>query len=49
MFMARVVSMPSVVEMPNIVSPVECNVAQASPYEIWYLDSGYSNRMTGNI
>jgi hypothetical protein len=42
MFMARVEAMA-------IVSPVECNVAQASPCDIWYLDSSYSNHMTRNI
>jgi hypothetical protein len=36
------------VEIP-IVSPVECNVYQESPYDIWYLDSGYTNHMTRNI
>jgi hypothetical protein len=34
-------------EIP-IVSPVECNVSQGSPCDIWYLDSD-SNHMTGNI
>jgi hypothetical protein len=47
--MARVVVVPSTVEMPIIVSPVECNVSQASPCDIWYLDSGYSNCTIGNI
>jgi hypothetical protein len=37
------------VEAMAIVSPVECNVAQESPCDIWYLDSCYSNHMTGNI
>jgi hypothetical protein len=35
-------------EMP-IISPVECNVAQESPCDIWYLDSGCSNHMTRNL
>jgi hypothetical protein len=46
MFMAHIVAMPSVAEMTNIISPVECNVAQASPCDIWYLNSGCSNHMT---
>ena len=49
MFMTRVVVVPSAEEMPNIMSPVEWNVSQASPCDIWYLDSDYSNHMTGNI
>jgi hypothetical protein len=36
-------------EAMSIVSPVECNVTQESPYDIWYLDSGCSNHVTGNI
>jgi hypothetical protein len=39
MFMVHAEAMP-------IVSPVECNVAQESPCDIWYLDSGCSNHMT---
>jgi hypothetical protein len=43
MFMVRVV------EIPNIVSPVECNVSQLIMCDIWYLDSSCSNHMIGNI
>jgi hypothetical protein len=42
MFMVRAEAMP-------IVSPVECNVAQESPCDIWYLDSGCSNHMKENL
>jgi len=35
-------------EMP-IISPVECNVSQESPCDIWYLDSGCINHMTRNL
>ena len=42
MFMACTESIPT-------ISPVECNVVQESPFDIWYLDSGCSNYMTRNI
>jgi hypothetical protein len=42
MFMVRVEAMP-------IVSPVECNVAQEILFDLWYLDSGCSNHMIGNL
>ena len=29
-------------------SPLECNVVQEIPHDIWYLDSSCSNHMTGN-
>ena len=29
--------------------PLECNVVQESPHDIWYLDSRCSNHMTGNL
>jgi hypothetical protein len=34
------------IEVMAIVSPVGCNVYQASPCDIWYFDSGCSNHMT---
>jgi hypothetical protein len=34
------------VEAMPIVSPIECNVVQESPSDIWYQDSGCSNHMT---
>ena len=30
-------------------SPIECNVFQESPHDIWYLDLGCNNHMTGNL
>ena len=30
-------------------SPIECNIVQESPHEIWYLDSGCNNHLTGNL
>jgi hypothetical protein len=42
MFMAHVEAMP-------IISPIECNVSQESPCDIWYLYSGYSNHMKINL
>ena len=30
-------------------SPIECNDVQECPHDIWYLDSGCSNRMIGNL
>jgi hypothetical protein len=36
-------------EAMSIISPVECNVAQEIPCDIWYLDSSCSNHMTRNL
>ena len=33
----------------ELTSPLECNVVQESPHDIWYLDSGCNNHMTGNL
>ena len=30
-------------------SPIECNTIQEIPCDIWYLDSGCINHMTGNL
>jgi hypothetical protein len=42
MFMVHTIEIPT-------VSRVECNITQASPCDIWYLDSGCGNHMTRNI
>jgi hypothetical protein len=42
MFMAHIEAIP-------IIYPVQCNASQESPYDKWYLDSGCSNHMIGNL
>ena len=32
-----------------LTSPIECNVVQEIPHDIWYLDSGCINDMPGNL
>jgi len=48
MFMSHTVVVSSAVYMPNIVSPIECNVVEEIPCDIWYLDSCCSNHLTCN-
>ena len=35
--------------MMERASLIECNTIQESPSDIWYLDSGRSNHMIGNL
>ena len=30
-------------------SPLKCNAVQESSHDIWYLDSGYNNHVTGHL
>ena len=30
-------------------SPIQCNTIQEGPCDMWYLDSGCNNHMTGNL
>ena len=30
-------------------SPIECNIMQEGPHEIWYLDLGCKNHMNGDL
>ena len=41
-------TMSSVMSM-EYASPIECNVVQEIPHDIWYLDSSSNNHMTGNL